>query len=292
MDLSCIILSGDLELYVLGMLPEEEAYKIEQLTLLFPEVKDEVDRIAESLFLMSNTAEATPSPSVKTNLMARLKELKEEENNGMDLPAHKAAPVISIDHSKNGENIPSSETPIVSLYKERNQTFLKAAAVIGIIASIGVIGYLVSVNNKKNNEVAALQVKVEDLNKNINDQQQSITAYSQTVNMMQSADYKKIDLMSTKDADQPLAKVMWNANTKEVYLSDFSLPKAPSGKQYQLWAIVDGKPVDAGLITNAKGYAQQMKKFEKAEMFAITLENEGGSPTPTMEAMYAAGKVS
>ena len=49
MDLSCIILSGDLELYVLGMLPEEEAQKISQLILIFPEVKEEVARVLASV---------------------------------------------------------------------------------------------------------------------------------------------------------------------------------------------------------------------------------------------------
>ncbi len=84
---------------------------------------------------------------------------------------------------------------------------------------------------------------------------------------------------------------MWNVNTKEVYVADVSLPEVPSDKQYQLWAIVDGKPVDAGMLSDAKNLAQKMKVFEKAEMFAITLEKKGGSPTPTMEAMYVAGKV-
>jgi hypothetical protein len=45
------------------------------------------------------------------------------------------------------------------------------------------------------------------------------------------------------------------------------------------------------MLHDAKNLAQKMKVFEKAEMFAITLENLGGSPVPTMEAMYVAGKV-
>ena len=65
------------------------------------------------------------------------------------------------------------------------------------------------------------------------------------------------------------------------------MPAAPTGKQYQLWAIVDGSPVDAGMITTDKGsYSiQKMKSFGKADAFAITLEKTGGSPTPTMSEM-------
>ena len=59
------------------------------------------------------------------------------------------------------------------------------------------------------------------------------------------------------------------------------MQQTPTGKQYQLWAIVDGKPVDAGVINNCIGLCK-MKKIDHAEAFAITLEKEGGSPTPTL----------
>jgi anti-sigma-K factor RskA len=34
-----------------------------------------------------------------------------------------------------------------------------------------------------------------------------------------------------------------------------------------------------------------MKNVQNAQAFAVTLEQRGGSPTPTMEAMYAMGKL-
>jgi anti-sigma-K factor RskA len=87
-----------------------------------------------------------------------------------------------------------------------------------------------------------------------------------------------------------MAQVFWNTKTHDVFIADVSLPQAPSNKQYQLWAIVDGKPVDAGMISDAKNLAQKMKVFEKADAFAITLEKRGGSATPTMEEIYVMGK--
>ena len=71
-----------------------------------------------------------------------------------------------------------------------------------------------------------------------------------------------------------------------------NLPAIPAGMQYQLWGIVDGKPVDAGLIittTADKKYRiQKMKSFgkSKVEAFAVTLETAGGNPTPKGD-MYA-----
>jgi anti-sigma-K factor RskA len=68
------------------------------------------------------------------------------------------------------------------------------------------------------------------------------------------------------------------------------MEKTPAGKQYQLWAIVDGKPVDAGMIGDCEGLCK-MKVIDHAEAFAVTLENAGGSPAPTLTAMFVLGKV-
>jgi anti-sigma-K factor RskA len=68
------------------------------------------------------------------------------------------------------------------------------------------------------------------------------------------------------------------------------MDKIPPGKQYQLWAIVDGKPVDAGMVGDCEGLCK-MKVINRAEAFAITLEKEGGSSAPTLTAMYVMGKV-
>ena len=82
-------------------------------------------------------------------------------------------------------------------------------------------------------------------------------------------------------------------NTGEVYVDPTNMPTAPAGKQYQLWAFVDGKPVDAGMITSKDGKKykiQKMKTFGKAQAFAITLETEGGNPQPK-GSVYVLGKI-
>ena len=101
---------------------------------------------------------------------------------------------------------------------------------------------------------------------------------------------KKIELKGVEKHPNMLAEVYWN-ESKQVFLNPKNLPAAPSGKQYQLWAIVDGKPVDLGMYDANKETIQQMKVVEKPQAFAITLEKEGGNPTPTMEEMYVMGTI-
>ena len=284
MDLSCIILSGDLELYILGMLPKEEADKIEQLAKLFPEVQAELDRISESLEAFGNMATVTPSASVKDNLMGKLRAMKEEEQ--------KVIPFGSVGKKENETGNSGLESPVREIPKRANKpSWLLAASFIGLIVSVGGLIYFFSQHKQSQTELASLKQQVDTLRTNSTTQQQQILAYSQTMQMMHDATYKKIELTNVPGKPTAMAQVLWNTKTKEVFIADVSLPQAPSNKQYQLWAIVDGKPVDAGMLGDAKNLAQKMKVFERAEMFAITLEQKGGSPTPTMEEMYVAGKV-
>ena len=86
--------------------------------------------------------------------------------------------------------------------------------------------------------------------------------------------------------------IHWNKKNSEVFVDVASLPAAPEGMQYQLWAIVDGKPMDMGVFDVTKeGDIQKMNSIAKASAFAVTLEKKGGSPTPSLEKMYVMGAV-
>jgi anti-sigma-K factor RskA len=108
-------------------------------------------------------------------------------------------------------------------------------------------------------------------------------------------DSKNIPMELKGVEKSPNSKVMafWNKETEEMKLMVENLPTAPKGKQYQVWGIVDGKPVDMGMIDldfENKILAMKVPKGNIAA-FAITLEKQGGSPTPTLEEMYVIGNV-
>ena len=74
-----------------------------------------------------------------------------------------------------------------------------------------------------------------------------------------------------------------------------NLPMPPSDKQYQLWALKDGKPIDAGVFDMKPGTDGDMHMMPvtiaEADAFAVTLEKKGGSPTPTLTQLYVMGKI-
>ncbi len=73
------------------------------------------------------------------------------------------------------------------------------------------------------------------------------------------------------------------------------LPAVPAGRTYQLWLIVNAKPVNAGLFRpDADGHVHTVLPTPAVDgtpaVVAVTLEPEGGLPQPS-GAMYLAGAV-
>ena len=114
------------------------------------------------------------------------------------------------------------------------------------------------------------------------------------LSILSSPDYQAIALAGTDVSPNSNARVFWNPGAEQLYLSPGNLPQPPTDKQYQLWAIVDGAPVSAGVFDVAPDAASLQAlstQIAQASAFAITLEPRGGSPSPTMEAMYVQGTV-
>ena len=115
------------------------------------------------------------------------------------------------------------------------------------------------------------------------------------LSIVDSPDFQQIALAGTDVSPESSAKVYWNRTSSQVYLNAGNLPAPPNDQQYQLWAIVDGQPVSAGVFemtSEDRSPLQAMStSIENAAAFAITLEPRGGSESPTLEAMYVQGTV-
>ena len=76
-------------------------------------------------------------------------------------------------------------------------------------------------------------------------------------------------------------------------MADLKLPANDKDHQYQLWALVGGKPVDLGVFdktaTDSTIDMKEMKSLALAQAFAVTLEPRGGSVNPTMDQMMVVG---
>jgi anti-sigma-K factor RskA len=243
----------------------EETRLVEENLKLFPELRQELEDIEISLEKYAQANAIEPPPSVKEKLFSRVfpENAKEKEN--------KTAPLIPINKA--------SSIPM----------FYKWAAAASIILLIGSILVNYTYYHKYNDTKEQLQIAQQK----IDQQEKSNLAMNQDMEIVTNKYAEPVVLKGTSKAPDAVAKIFWMRNTGDVYINPTNLPEAPAGKQYQLWAIVDGKPVDGGMIETEKGsyHIQKMKSFGKAEAFAITLEKEGGSPSPTMDQMVVIAKM-
>jgi anti-sigma-K factor RskA len=252
------ISSGVIESYVLGQLSAKESAELEALAKKHPEVNAEIRAVEETLL---NFSAKTPPAHLKAKILSRL-ELKEE------------AKVVSIGNQ--GSSI---------------MTWVAAASVALLIGSAIYNFVLMNKMKSTEEELAQLATDKEKYRQDFEAQSASYQQMAEDMSIMMSPENKKVMLKGMDAAPEALAAVYWNPNSKDVYINVSSLPAPAEGKQYQLWAIVDGKPVDAGVFDMDSTMLHKMKAIEGAQAFAVTLEQKGGSPVPTMTAMYLMGNV-
>ncbi len=79
---------------------------------------------------------------------------------------------------------------------------------------------------------------------------------------------------------------------QKTYLLVGNIPPPVSNKQFQLWAVRNSRAINLGMFDiSSQGKVIQMKNVEKAKTFVITIEQHAGSSAPSMEAVYAIGKL-
>ena len=263
-----IISSGILEAYVLGLCSTEELNIVEKAMLDDEAVTAELADIEKSLETYAMQQAIKPAVLQKTSIFKAIQS-QSISSRMQPLP-----------------EVPQQEsTPVISLWRK-----------LAVAASILLIGSAIT-NIIFYKKYAAENIKFKDASTAYQKQQEDlfnttarVEAMDNEMAIVQNKFSVPVALKGLEASPNAAAKIFWIKNTGEVYVASGNLPEAPQGKQYQLWGIVDGKPVDGGMIINGKTKAsfQKMKSFGKAQAFAITLENTGGSETPKGD-MYVMG---
>jgi len=259
-----IISSGLLDIYAMGMASEEEARRVQEWMQRYPEIADELREIELSMEAYAFAHSVTPASHLKSKILRSV-----EGGNTIMQPAPDAT----------GKSKVIGISPV-----------WKWVAAASILLFIGSSIFNAVYYNKYIQTNTAYEASKQELlaqNKKLDDMDRDMSVVTNKYSL-------PVALNGLPAAPDAAAKIFWMKNTGEVYIDPSNLPEAPTGKQYQLWAIVDGKPVDGGMIlTTKKGnnyHIQKMKTFGRAEAFAVTLEKEGGNPTPQGE-MYVMGKM-
>jgi hypothetical protein len=100
---------------------------------------------------------------------------------------------------------------------------------------------------------------------------------------------ESIVLIGTAIAPAHFAVAHWNPTLKEAWIDPAKLPILPTGKQYQVWADVNGEMISIGLIPPNSRELISIAYLLDAESINITEEELGGADDPNISLLMANG---
>jgi len=261
-----LIESGQLELFVLGQLSSEERKEVETMAQKYPELRLEINRIEASIKAISIQGEKFPRPELRERIASQLNFI--EEKKSIEKPQGVQGRLIPLNIyiwslAACFALLLWTSISLLKVYKELEITKEK------YLTSIQETKKYASQTSYLKNEFDRLHLAVTDTN-NIS-----------------------LKLKGTLHYPNAIAVLYWNRIHHSVSLIPRSLPISDASHSYQLWAIVDGKPLSEGVF-EVKGDSirlEPMKDRLTAQAFAITLEPKGGSPNPHLENMVVMVKI-
>ena len=286
MNIQEYISSGIVESYVLGLTEQEERVEFERMCAAHAEVRKAKEQFELSLEAQAMSEAVQPSKNIRSKIFAEI----EIQNDKLD----KASFPGDANSTYTDLNKGIEPRGIVTTMKW--QRFLAAASIVLLVISTALNFYLFNQYKTYSSRYANLVDQQTELAKSNEVMRTKLDSYESAVALLRNPDMSVIKMPATNVPTSPdsnsVATVYWNTKSKDVYLLVNNLPLPPSDRQYQLWAIVDGKPVDAGVfdLETVPGLLR-MKNMPRAEVFAVTLEKRGGSSAPEGP-MYVLGKVS
>lgn len=288
-DYQEFIESGRLEQYVLGELSPAAQAEVENWVARFPQVREELAALEAGLGVYAEAHALAPPAAMRERVLSGV--FAQIGQSAAPATPVAEAPTMRVSAS----NPPVAAAPAGAPAASRSSSSWAIAASVALLLSLVGNGLLYSRWQRASESLVALendQARVASTTQVLN---RELTNSRQQLHVLRSPDeYKLVALAGTPTHPQARARVLYSKSEHRVYLDVQQLPPLPAGKQYQLWALDQGKPIDAGMLTAATTSGtglQQMKDIASAQTFAMTIEPTGGSINPTLNTMTVVGNI-
>ncbi len=265
MNIKEYLASGILEQYLLGELSPAEDREVEHLIVKFPEIRHECFILGDVFEKMCLQTGIEPPSELKNQILQEI---------GGTISVKVVAP----------------EKPV------RPTNYLALVAFITPFLGLLVAAWLAYTYQQDNKslkeQIAGLHVQISQLDAEKKQLNTRIDQLSQDIQIMNSPEFKPVDLWGQPIAPQAHVRLFWNQETQDIFLKTDHLPTPETAKQYQLWAIVRRVPVSLGSFDIPEdGSPIRMTGVTNAVAFFISLESSGGADIPTPGSIFVSGSV-
>jgi anti-sigma-K factor RskA len=273
--------SGIIESYVMGLASEPERAEFERLCTLHPELLAARKKFEERLEGYASENAVIPPPEVKVKVLEAI-----------------GRPALRPETSSNAPKIVTMQNEKEQPEKEqpREKGTAGTPFMLRLIAAASIIlflatGYLYYQTKQENKDLTETNDRLKtslDTTKNVLDR-----IAREQADVVSNPNVTVVNMVGTTVAPKSSANIYWDSASSNVYLVVKNMPNLPNDKQYQLWALIDSKPKDLGVFdaTDSK-VILKMKNTQKAQAFAITIQQKGGSPSPDLQKLQSMGKTS
>lgn len=257
------IASGILESYVLGELTSAEIREVESNVSKYPEIREALTKVEETQELLLSHNASKPRPELKKRILDGL-EIKQR--------ASRSSKIWILNHTA----VP--------------RLLVAASVSLFILVSCLAFWYY---SRLRSTELELMTLKEERtrLVNSVDHLNLQLTKSRQSLEVLTTGDFREVKLVGTSNSPNSRASVYWNPSTSEVFLNSNNLDQLLKEKQYQLWAIVNGVPVDAGIFDTSSELLKMKSVPGNVAAFAITIEDRGGSVVPSLATLSVVGNV-
>jgi len=257
LNIEAYISSGILEAYASGLLTAAEREEVERMLILYPVLQEELTKIEETQIWFLQQAAIKPDETIKIKILEQTKRSIQAKSNSKSFQPYFWAVAASVSIAL--------VTSLLSVY-----FYFKWQGSEKSLAN------LLAQNQQLAQDYTIVNQKIDQLENDLS--------------VLYNPGIERIILNGTPNAPDAQAFVFWNKEKEEIYLQLQNLQALAHDQHYQLWAIIDGQPVDAGVFDFSKDALLKMKRLPgNISTFAITIEPRGGKSSPTLETMQAAG---
>lgn len=159
------------------------------------------------------------------------------------------------------------------------------AASFAVLMSTGASYFFWDQNQGLQEENTIVSNKIDDLEETMRAQLEDVR--NQFI-VLQNPETKKFNVKGNKKAEELKAVAYVNPVKKLSYINVSKLPNLPENQCYQMWAEVNGKMVNLGIIKEADSQEKLLAlPYSDNTVGYITIGPKGGNQSPTVENIVA-----